>query len=213
MAGGRLRAGPDPDGTEYWFQRNLDQNEADVLVAGLNRNPVPDDDALNEFLDEEDTEPDYRIEKLATANCNVIMVAPDKAGKTTLRNNLIRSLADGDDFLDFYTVTPLPAGARIGVIDLELDRKMSRRWLLKHGIENRDRVSVWHLKGRASSFQIMEPESRKEWAARFRQRNVEFAMLDCLGPALWRTWPAASNAGSFLGGLGKNAAAVCPVMA
>ena len=35
MAGGRLRAGPDPDGTEYWFQRNLDQNEADVLVAGL----------------------------------------------------------------------------------------------------------------------------------------------------------------------------------
>ena len=197
---GRLRLGPDPDEVNKWFRRKLAQNAADARISGQDRIPVPDGDSLETFLDEEDTEPDYRIEKLATANCNVITVAPDKAGKTTLRNNLIRSLADGDDFLEFYTVTPLPEGARIGVIDLELDQKMSRRWLRKHGIENQDRVSVWHLKGRASAFQIMEPESRKEWAARFRQCNVKFAMLDCLGPALEANSLTESNEdmGSFL---------------
>lgn len=142
--------------------------------------PIPV--VLRELLTQPDDETLYRVDRLLPANGRAMLAAPYKAGKSTLTGNLIRSLADGDPFLGSFDVVP-PEGT-IAVFDNELYIGTIRRWLRDQGIRNTDRVVVIPLRGAVSSFNIIDPDVRAEWAATLRSHGTTFALLDCFRPLI-----------------------------
>lgn len=101
--------------------------------------------SLTQELALPDDEVCWRIGRLLPAGANAVLTAQFKAGKTTLANNLVRALADGEDFLGRFEVT-VPDG-RIAVWNYEVSDGQYRRWLRDIGIVNTDRVSVLNLRG------------------------------------------------------------------
>ncbi|PRX95599.1 AAA family ATPase [Allonocardiopsis opalescens] len=140
--------------------------------------------ALNEFLAIEDPPQRYRLEGLWPLGGRAMLAAQFKAGKTTMVGNLVRSLVDGDPFLGRFTVEPLAEERRVVVIDDELDERMIRAWLRDQGIANPDRAAVLSLRGKLSSFDILDPQVRTQWAAALRAAGAEVVILDCLAPLL-----------------------------
>jgi hypothetical protein len=138
--------------------------------------------SLADFLAVADEPQRYRVEELWPVGGRVILAAAYKAGKTTLRDNLVRCLVDGDLFLGRFQVHA-PAG-RVVILDTELDVRMLRRWLREQRIVNTDRVSVLPLKGRMSAFDILDRDTRARWADRLREAEAGVAVLDCLRPTL-----------------------------
>lgn len=104
--------------------------------------------SLNSLVDEL-AEPDvplqYRIGRLLAADGNAVLTAAFKAGKTTLCNNLLRSLADGDPFLERFDTT-VPDG-RVASFNYEVSQSQYRKWLRNIGIRNQDRISLLNLRG------------------------------------------------------------------
>jgi len=156
-------------------------NEARARVNARNRAPVPEPDSLDSFLDEEDESEPFRIDGLSLADSHTLVVGPFKAGKTTLRNNLVRSLADGDDFLgnEAFSIS-----GNVGIIDLEMSKRQSRRELARQKIIHSGRIRVWHLRGQEHSFRLLDRQCRAEWADLIRSAGLGHLMLDCLAPAL-----------------------------
>lgn len=134
---------------------------------------------LVEFLAVDDPPQRYRVDGLMPTGGRVVLAAPHKAGKTTLTGNLIRCLADGDAFLDRHDTEQV---ARVVLVDDELDPRMLRRWLRDHSIEHPEAVDVIPLRGRLSSFDILDPATRARWAGHIGAADV--LILDCLRPAL-----------------------------
>lgn len=144
--------------------------------------PTPDPPeliSLTAFLDEPDEDVRYRVDGLWPTEGRIVLAAQNKSGKTTLTGNLIRSLADGDDFLGRFTVEPID---RVVLLDNEMSPSQIRRWLRDQGIRKTDAVDVVSLRGRLSSFNILDPEVRREWADRIGPADV--LIFDCLRPAL-----------------------------
>jgi len=100
---------------------------------------------LVDELAEPDEPTRYRVGKLLPVGGNAVLTAAFKAGKTTLCNNLLRSLADGDKFLGRFDVER-PDG-RIAVFNYEVSDGQFRHWLRRIGIANPDRVCVLNLRG------------------------------------------------------------------
>lgn len=140
--------------------------------------PIP----LTEFLATPDSPITYRLDQLWPAGGRVILAAQYKAGKSTLIANLIRSLADGHPFLGKFT--PNPTLGRVTLIDDELDVNMLRRWLREQQIENTDHVNIRPLRGRLSTFNILDPATRTAWALRLQETLTEILIFDCLRPVL-----------------------------
>lgn len=137
---------------------------------------------LGDFLSEPDEETLYRVAGVLPVGARIVFSAQYKTGKSTLRDNLVRSLADGDPFLGCFDVTP--SDGRIVIIDDELHEGMLRRWLRDQGIRQVDRVVVVPLRGRVATFDITNPHQRGEWAALLRSYDAKFVILDCLRPVL-----------------------------
>jgi hypothetical protein len=134
---------------------------------------------LRAFLAEHDPEVIYRIDGWWPMGGRIVLVAQWKAGKSTVVANLLRTLADGGRFLgEFYT---LPAG-RIVLLDDELDPRTLRRWLRDQGVINADAVELVTLRGQAASFNILDTQTRAEWATVLA--GVDVIILDCLRPVL-----------------------------
>ncbi|MER7206360.1 AAA family ATPase [Streptosporangium sp. NPDC000239] len=142
----------------------------------------PDITLLSDFLAVEDEPVRYRVDGLWPVGGRVMLAAQFKAGKTTTVGNLVRALADGVPFLGKFDVTP-PSG-RIVIIDNELDARMLRSWLRDQGITRTDAVGILPLRGRLSSFDILDPQTRTEWADRLRALGATVVVLDCLAPVL-----------------------------
>lgn len=140
---------------------------------------MPDVVNLQDFLAVPDEDAQYRIVDLWPTGGNVLLAAQYKAGKTSMVANLLRSLADGDQFLGHFDTEP---PRRITLLDDELDERMLRRWLRQQGIQNSDRIDVVSLKGRLATFNILNARSRARWAERIR--GSELIILDCLRPCL-----------------------------
>jgi len=147
------------------------EKSATVVLPGLTR--------LDNFLAVPDEAATYRVAGLWPTGGRVVLSAQHKAGKTTLTANLVRALVDGKPFLDAFDV--LPTG-RVVIVDDELDERMLRRWLRDQGIVNTHRVTVLPLRGRLSSFNILDPTTRTRWAEHLGAGDV--LLLDCLRPAL-----------------------------
>ena len=135
--------------------------------------------SLSDFLEEPDDDEAYRVDKLWPTNGRAVLAAQYKSGKTTVVGNLIRSLADGDPFLDQFAVAP---ANRIILEDNELSPGQLRRWLRDQGVINTDAVDVLSLRGRLSTFNIVDPVVRSRWAAALGPGDV--LLFDCLRPAL-----------------------------
>jgi hypothetical protein len=143
---------------------------------------IPRPVRLTEFLAIPDEPSAYRVDQVWPVGGRVVLSSQWKAGKTTIVGNLIRALVDGDPFLGTYEVTP--AAGRVVLIDDELDERTLRRWLRDHGIVNTDAVDVLSLRGRLSTFNILDPACRTRWAAMLRDLQAGRTLFDCLRPAL-----------------------------
>jgi len=80
---------------------------------------------LSDFLAVEDEPTRYRVEGVWPSGGRIVLAAQYKAGKTTLRNNPLRSLVDGQHFLDTFRVERFEGS--VVLVDNELDDRMLRR--------------------------------------------------------------------------------------
>lgn len=154
----------------------------DALRSLLPRVPsdLPAVSSLRDLLEQEDdAELAWRIQGLLAAGARALLAAPHKAGKSTIVGNLLRSLADGRDFLGRFDVR---RAKRIVLIDDELDPRTLRSWLRDHGIEKTKRIEIVSLRGRVSSFDILTAEGRRRWAAHIGRADV--VVVDCIRPIL-----------------------------
>ncbi|MBY0440967.1 MAG: AAA family ATPase [Mycobacteriaceae bacterium] len=148
------------------------------LAAQLHQQ-APPPQTLTNFLATPDTDAVYRITDLLPTGGRVLLAAQYKAGKTTMMANLIRALADGGNFLGHYHTQP---ANNIVIIDTELDERMLRRWLRTQNIHNTDAVTVLPLRGNVSTFNILDTETRNQWATQLA--GADIIILDCLRPCL-----------------------------
>lgn len=135
--------------------------------------------SLTDLLAQPDEDVHFLIDRLWPAQGKVVLAAQNKAGKTTLVGNLVRSLVDGDAFLGQFKVEQVD---RVVLLDNELSPGMVRRWLRDQGIVNTDAVDVFAMRGRLSSFDILDPATRAEWADHIGPADV--LLFDPLRPAL-----------------------------
>lgn len=143
--------------------------------------PRPRFTLLDDFLAVDDPPARYRIEGLLPIGGRALLAAQFKAGKTTMMENLVRALADGEEFLG--RAVAAPAG-RIVLIDDEMDARQLRVWLREQQIHQEDRVAVLPLRGAVSSFNLLDPAVRAEWVADLTELQPEIVILDCLRPIL-----------------------------
>ena len=149
---------------------------------------------LDNLLETEDEDVDYRIDGALPIGGRALLAAQYKAGKTTLVCNLTRSLVDDEDFLGRFKVEP---PERVLIIDNEMDQRTQKRWLRAQGIKNTDRVDVLSLRGRVGAFNILDDETRAEWARMCE--GADFVIFDCLRPVLDALGPDEhKDAGRFL---------------
>jgi hypothetical protein len=129
---------------------------------------------LRDWLEEPDTEEQYRIDQLWTKNGTTFVVAPNKSGKTTMMLNVARVLADGGLFLGRYETRPV--SRNLGIVNFELTDNQFKRWVRKLGITNLEGVKVWNLKGQPNPFR--SNTSRKHFAAQLKAEDIEILIVD-----------------------------------
>ncbi|OKH63732.1 hypothetical protein EB73_25660 [Mycobacterium sp. SWH-M3] len=142
--------------------------------------------SLDALLAEDDDPVRMRIEQVwPMGGSKGSLAAPAGAGKTTFNGNLIRSLADGEPFLDAFEVHPTDMPVRIAVIDLEMNTSMMRRWLRRQGVRNTAAVvDVVNLRGNPGLFDMGNDRLRDMWARRLRDQGINFVTFDCLKPVI-----------------------------
>lgn len=125
----------------------------------------------------------WRIDQVAPIEARIIASAQYKAGKTTMRDNAVRSLVDREPFLGRFMITQ-PAEALV-LIDNELSEHTVQDWLHRQKIRNAEAVvDVVTLRGKLASFNLFDDDCRAEWAQRFRALGCDYLILDCLRPIL-----------------------------
>jgi hypothetical protein len=161
-----------------------DTARAHLAAASASVIELPPVTSLADLLAEDDDPVRMRIEHVwPMGGVKGSCAAPAGAGKTTFNGNLIRSLADGDPFLGAFEVHPMEV--RIAVIDLEMNKPMTRRWLRRLGVRNLDAVvDVVNLRGNPGLFDMGNDRVRDMWARRLRDQGVNFVTFDCLKPVL-----------------------------
>jgi len=117
---------------------------------------------------------EWRVKGMLGAGHNAILVAGRKVGKTTIVNELVRSLVDDEPFLGRFEVSP--ADGSIAIFNYEVEQHQYRRWLREVGLTNPERVHVLHLRGR--SLPVADPRVRAWITAWLRERQVETWIID-----------------------------------
>lgn len=171
----RVQAVIDTERVKREARRRLDAEERGLLVP-------PPIETLHDRLARPRLAAKFRIHDMQPQASRVIFAAPFKAGKTTVVGNLVRSLADGEAFLGRFPVVPVDG--TIALLDFEMSGAQLDGWLRAQQIRHDERVLVMPMRGRATAFNILDAEVRTEWAARFRERQVDYLVIDCLRPIL-----------------------------
>lgn len=156
--------------------------EARAIVAAGEMPPIEPFVNLADLLAREPEPIAFVVEELWPRGESVLWTGPRKAGKTTGRDNLIRSLVDGVPFLDRFDV-PTPAKS-VAVFDFELSENIAVEWFRRKGIENAASVHIQPLKGKAAAFNLLDRGRRREWAQMLHDLDAEVLLLDCLKPVL-----------------------------
>lgn len=155
-------------------RRQFDSERAGKVAADI---PAPM--AGGDFLDIDDPPVTWLLQGLQPVGTNALLAAQAKSGKTTLVTNLVKSLADGTPFLGAHLNE---FSGTVTLIDDELDDRMLRRWLRNIGITYPENLRVVTLRGRLSTFNIVDPTIRATWADNLA--GTDYLILDCLRPAL-----------------------------
>jgi hypothetical protein len=124
----------------------------------------------------------WRIRDWQPAGSRVVLAAQYKSGKTTLVDNLVRCLVDGDDWLGQHEVTPVTG--TVVVLDFEMSADQLDDWLRDQNIVNDDRVHVEPMRGRAAAFDLLDERTLTGWADLLRSRDASYLVVDCLRPIL-----------------------------
>jgi AAA domain len=126
-------------------------------------------------------DPNPTIKYMLPRGGKVVLAAGDKAGKTTLMTQLMKSLADGTEFLGVAVDAP---DAVVGVIDLEMSPGMHGAWIAQRQLKNVDRVFIWPMRGAAGAFDITSDVGLDSWVAELRELNVNHLIIDPVGTLL-----------------------------
>jgi hypothetical protein len=162
------------------LEKYADREATRMLTDTATSYTLPESVNLADLLAEPDEPTPFLVEGLWPVDGHVVLSGPAKAGKTTLRNNLIRSLVDGTPFLGTFDVAE-PA-QRVALLDLELTRNSLRSWLRRQSIDNPSRVDVYSMRGQAHTLNVFSSRWCDLWADRLRGADV--VILDCLEPVL-----------------------------
>jgi hypothetical protein len=154
--------------------------EAQALVRAENRPAEPEMLSLATLLAQPPEQPSYRIDGLWRTGSVALMSAPQKAGKTTTIGNLVRSLVDGDPFLNHFQVQR-PC-SRVVLIDTESGRQLLYEWLGPQRIRNQDALDVIDLRGKESALDVTDAATRTWWLAKLAGADV--VILDVAGPVV-----------------------------
>ncbi|BCO41203.1 hypothetical protein MINTM001_23420 [Mycobacterium paraintracellulare] len=165
-------------------ERSRDGAKSRLAAASAPVIELPPITSLADLLAEDDDPVRMRIEQVwPMGGAKGSLAAPAGAGKTNFNINLICSLADCEPFLGAFDVHP--TDVRIAVIDLEMNKPMTRRWLRRRGVRNLDAVvDVVNLRGNPGLFDMGNDRLRDMWARRLRDQGVNFVTFDCLKPVL-----------------------------
>lgn len=116
----------------------------------------------------------HRIDGLGKIGGNTTLAGRYKTGKTTIQQNLIRSLVDGVPFLGREVITPLTGN--VAVFNYELDSDEFTMWLNELCITNTQKVHVLNLRGQR--LPIMTDHGA-EWTIEWlKSRDIEFWIID-----------------------------------
>ena len=180
--------GPSPE-VMAAVERMRVQDEARRIFAAERAEfvAVPEPVALGEFLEREFEPEAFVIDGLLPTGGNVVFSAQRKAGKTTTVHNVIRTLVDGDDFLDEFAPT---VRRRVALLDFELSPGNLQRWLAEQQIDHTDDVAVFPLRGQGAAFNILDDSIRARWAVALRGYDVLIIdplrpLMDALGLNEW----------------------------
>lgn len=118
--------------------------------------------------------PVWTIDRLHMEGSNSLLGSAYKTGKSTMLLNLMRSVADGHPFLGMFETHEL--SGRVAFWNYEISRVQFNRWISDAGIKNREKCSVWHLRGENLALDIEELFNKAvEWLA---LRNVSMLIID-----------------------------------
>lgn len=159
--------------------REAAKRELDAERAGTTIERIPPPVAGDTFLAVEDPPIQWLLQGLQPCGTNALLVAQAKSGKTTMVTNLVKALVDKLTFLGEVLNS---FEGTVTLIDDELDERMLRRWLRNVGLTNPGRLRVVTLRGRLSTFNIVDPDVRAAWAANLA--GTDYLILDCLRPAM-----------------------------
>jgi hypothetical protein len=155
------------------------RDAARIRLAAENRPALPTAISLTNALALEWDDSPWRIDGLMPREGICLLAAPQKSGKTTLVGNAVRSLADGDKFLNGFKVEE---PCRITHIDTEMSQRKLYEWLGDQGMKNTDNVRVISIKGNEASLDPRDPAVRAGWVGLIARSDV--VILDVVGPVL-----------------------------
>lgn len=152
------------------------RDTARVQLANENIPPIePPTMLLKEYLATAPKEVAYTIDQLHIAGGNTLLVAQFKAGKTTMLLNLMRAIADGGQFLDFFNVQEMQG--RVGYLDYEMHGDQFRTWATQVGLTDSKHVATpWHLRGTTLPF--WTPDGAEVMCKWLREQEVEMLIVD-----------------------------------
>lgn len=168
----------------YQLQRLRVNHEARRRLDDETRTQVilPPIKSLAALLEEPEAPTEYRIDPVQPTASRVLFSAQQKGGKTTTVGNGIRALVDGEPFLGEFPIN-VPS-EQLVLLDDELSEDMLRRWLRAQNIRNTNAVTTVSLRGRVSTFDLLDDRTRDAWAQRLRDIGCDYLILDCLRPVL-----------------------------
>jgi hypothetical protein len=129
--------------------RELAKIKYNEMEFALEGEPTPAI-SLTDLLAQNVQKTKWAIEDLLIMFGKVFLAAKAKSGKTTMSMSLLKSLADGEDFLGKFKVNPVEG--RIGYMNLELTEHQMQEWVGRQDIKNHDRIHFWNLRGKANPF-------------------------------------------------------------
>jgi hypothetical protein len=116
----------------------------------------------------------YAIDSVMPRNANVLLAAQFKAGKTTLVNNVTKSLVDGMPFLGKFETAALTG--RVAIWNYEVDTSQYTDWLRQSLIESASKITVLNLRGYRLPLATTYGEN---WAVEWLRRyDIQFWIID-----------------------------------
>ena len=126
------------------IRRDVKKHLDDEQILATFRSPTVVRSAADE-LAMPDEETPWTVFELFPRGANVLLTAAYKSGKTTMVNNLVKSLVDDEPFLGRYGVEP--HDGRVVIFNYEVDPRQYRQWLRDMNVRNLDKVTMVHLRG------------------------------------------------------------------